>query len=137
MSPILFTLSLKNSETKVTTISASKDEGTYLLHFLGNTKIITTAMIVNIIEYILKSDADLNTLINFVTISFPLIACINAIYYGVFCKALLVEFSLNVLTLCVLGVLLYAVHVWAGGDSKLLILVALAMPARLYHYYKV
>lgn len=34
-----------------------------------------------------------------------------------------------------LGVLLYAVHVWAGGDSKLLILVAFAMPARLYHYY--
>lgn len=52
-----------------------------------------------------------------------------------FCKDLLVEFSLNVLILCVLGVLLYAVHVWAGGDSKLLILVAFAMPARLYHYY--
>ena len=67
--------------------------------------------------------------------AFPLIACINAIYYGVFCKDLLVEFSLNVLILCVLGVLLYAVHVWAGGDSKLLILVAFAMPARLYHYY--
>ena len=41
-------------------------------------------------------------------------------------------FLLNAVCLALTGLLLYALHIWAAGDTKLLLLVALAIPGRLY-----
>lgn len=41
-------------------------------------------------------------------------------------------FLLNSVCLALTGLLLYALHIWAAGDTKLLLLVALAIPGRLY-----
>ena len=41
-------------------------------------------------------------------------------------------FLLNAGCLTLAGLLLYVLHIWAAGDTKLLMLVALAIPGRLY-----
>jgi hypothetical protein len=35
----------------------------------------------------------------------------------------------------ILAILFYAIHIWGGGDSKMLIFLAVSLPARLYYYY--
>ena len=55
-------------------------------------------------------------------------------YYGFFCRDLLTIFLLNWLLISVISILFYAVHIWGGGDSKLMILLGMAAPARHYYY---
>ena len=39
---------------------------------------------------------------------------------------------INIVVLCVIAVLLYALHIWAGGDCKLLMTVSLLVPSCVY-----
>lgn len=59
----------------------------------------------------------------------------DLIYYIVFAKSLFDEFLKNATFLIIISVLMYAFHIWAGGDCKLLILLLLIYPARYYWYY--
>ena len=60
---------------------------------------------------------------------------LNITYYGFFTRDVVFEYMLNVLAVSILAILFYAVHIWGGGDSKMLIFLALTMPARLYYRY--
>lgn len=60
---------------------------------------------------------------------------LNITYYGFFTRDVLFEYMLNVLAVSILAILFYAVHIWGGGDSKMLIFLAFTMPARLYYRY--
>ena len=55
-------------------------------------------------------------------------------YYGFFCRDLLGVFLLNWLLISIISIVFYAVHIWGGGDSKLMILLGMAAPARHYYY---
>lgn len=59
----------------------------------------------------------------------------DVIYYIVFAKSLFNELLKNAIFLIIISVLMYAFHIWAGGDCKFLILLSLIYPARYYWYY--
>lgn len=56
----------------------------------------------------------------------------NGLYYGLFARAYLLPFLVNLAAMSCLSVLFYAMHIWAAGDSKLLMVVVSLIPARLY-----
>lgn len=56
------------------------------------------------------------------------------IYYSIYSK-LIIEFLVNVLVIILLSLLLFITHTWAGGDCKLLFVLALLYPARFYIGY--
>lgn len=60
-------------------------------------------------------------------------AVLNTIYY-VMCPSLFPAFIFNEVMMIIISVLLYAVHIWAAGDSKLLIVICFLIPARMTIY---
>lgn len=56
----------------------------------------------------------------------------NSILYGFLKRELFVPFILNIVVNILIGILLYASHIWAGGDCKLLIVSSALIPAKLY-----
>lgn len=59
----------------------------------------------------------------------------DIIYYGVFAGEYFSSFCVNAVMLCIVSIILYGLKIWAGGDSKLLILVALGLPGRFYNLH--
>lgn len=57
---------------------------------------------------------------------------LDVIYYSVFAREYFKLFVINFVILSVLSVLMYALNLWAAGDSKLLFLIVLAIPGRMY-----
>ncbi len=57
----------------------------------------------------------------------------DAVYYAVYAKEYFTLFIINFAVLCFLSIMMYALNLWAAGDSKLLFLIVLAIPGRLYH----
>jgi preflagellin peptidase FlaK len=57
---------------------------------------------------------------------------IDVIHYGVLAQEYTVLFAENSASLIALGMILYFSHILAGGDCKLLIVIALMVPAELY-----
>lgn len=56
----------------------------------------------------------------------------NVFYYVFFAKEYFLAFVLNFAVMTFLSITFYATHIWAAGDSKLLIIVISLIPARLY-----
>lgn len=57
---------------------------------------------------------------------------IDGIYYSLFAQKYLIDFLVNIAIIICTSILLYAFHIWAAGDSKLLIVALLSIPARCY-----
>lgn len=57
---------------------------------------------------------------------------LNTIYYVFFAKDLFLAYCLNVGVMTFLSIAFYALHIWAAGDSKLLILTIMLIPSRIY-----
>lgn len=64
----------------------------------------------------------------------PVVVC-DVIYYGFFVTDILLDFAINVIVVVSVSIALFYFHCLAGGDVKLMILVALAYPARWYLSY--
>ncbi|WP_230399243.1 A24 family peptidase [Novisyntrophococcus fermenticellae] len=62
---------------------------------------------------------------------------LNAIYYGVFARVYINLFFTNMLGITLISFLFYAYHIWAAGDSKLLFVIGLGIPARLYSFWHI
>lgn len=58
---------------------------------------------------------------------------LNAIYYSLFAREYFFAFTINFVVMSFLSVIFYATHIWAAGDSKLLIFVISLIPARIYY----
>ena len=56
----------------------------------------------------------------------------DIIYYGLFNREQILLFVQNFAAVTVLSLLLYAFHFWGAGDSKFVMFIALALPARIY-----
>jgi len=56
----------------------------------------------------------------------------NAIYYLAYAKYFVIAFALNFTVMILISIVFYVLHIWAAGDSKLLILTVFLIPARFY-----
>ena len=65
-------------------------------------------------------------------ISGAAVIILDIIYYVFFQKELIGGFLLNVAVIALFSILLYAYSFWGAGDSKLMMLSSLAIPARFY-----
>lgn len=59
---------------------------------------------------------------------------LSAVYYSVFARDIFFEYLYNLVVTAIISIMLYGFHIWGGGDSKMLIVIAIAYPARLYGY---
>ena len=60
---------------------------------------------------------------------------LSSIYYIVYAKEFIIIYFTNLIILIFISLLLFFLRVWGGGDSKLLILLAIGIPARYYFYF--
>ena len=58
---------------------------------------------------------------------------LNAFYYSVFAREYFGAFLINFAVMTFLAILFYATHIWAAGDSKLLIFAVSLIPTRIYY----
>lgn len=83
-----------------------------------------------------KSDLETGIIRNKLLLSFAILAIvIDIIYYAFFVGDLLIEFLINNIVIIILSLFLFYSHSFAGGDSKLVIVLALLFPARYYLVY--
>ena len=59
---------------------------------------------------------------------------LDVIYYFVFYDSGLGLFLSDVACVLIVAILFYALEIWAAGDSKLLLIVAIGIPSRLYSF---
>ena len=64
-------------------------------------------------------------------------AVVNILYYSVWGREMIISYLINLFIAMVAGILLYALRVWAGGDTKLFIVLVSLMPAAYYHSHEV
>lgn len=57
---------------------------------------------------------------------------LNLVYYAIFAKDYFAAYIINFFVMVILSLTFYATHIWAAGDSKLLIFVISMIPARIY-----
>lgn len=61
----------------------------------------------------------------------------DAVYYCIWAEEFVLPFFSNLALLSVLSILLYMYHLWAAGDSKLLIVTALCLPGRFLTFWDI
>jgi len=57
----------------------------------------------------------------------------NIVYYSFWGKQFIMAFLLNLVVMMAISIAFYALHIWAAGDSKLLMLTIFLIPARMYY----
>lgn len=60
---------------------------------------------------------------------------LDAIYFGIYARELLIIYVINCLCIVVISVILYMTRSFAGGDCKLAIVLAMLYPAKYYVIY--
>lgn len=63
-------------------------------------------------------------------------SAINAVYYIAFSGKYISLFAVNTVLLVIVAVIFYVYHLWAAGDSKLLMTAALCIPGRFYSFWQ-
>lgn len=58
---------------------------------------------------------------------------LDVVYYGFLEQEYLIAFLLNTITMIIVAALFYGLHIWAAGDSKLLMVAIMLIPSRLYY----
>ena len=83
--------------------------------------------------YVSYTDYRYGIIENQILIIAGITSCVlNIVYYAVFAGAFAKVFLIDLVLLVVLSVAMYALNLWAAGDSKLLFLVVFTIPGRLY-----
>lgn len=59
---------------------------------------------------------------------------LDSVYYGLWGREYIGLFMTNLMGMAVIAFFFYAYHLWAAGDSKLLFVIGLGIPARLYSF---
>ncbi len=84
--------------------------------------------------YVTVTDLKNAIIQNNVIFSSAIIAVVlNAIYFIFFAEELFIAYCINVGVMSFISIAFYALHIWAAGDSKLLILTIMLIPTRLYY----
>lgn len=83
-----------------------------------------------------RSDVREGIIHNWILAFFAVAAVLlDSVYYGFFAKDLLFDFLPNFLVISVISLYLFYSHSFAGGDCKMIIVLALLYPARCYLAY--
>ena len=83
--------------------------------------------------YVTITDLKSGLIQNKVILSSTIVAVVlNSIYFIFFAEDLFVAYCTNVGIMALISIIFYALHIWAAGDSKLLILTIMLIPTRLY-----
>lgn len=94
-------------------------------------EIIMLAALFTLAIYAAYKDCRTSQIPNRLLLAFALLALvIDTLYYSVWAGEWFGTFVINTLFLSGTSLLLYAYHLWAAGDSKLLIVIALFLPGR-------
>ena len=94
-------------------------------------EIIMLAALFTLAIYAAYKDCRTSQIPNRLLLAFALIAFVlDTLYYAVWAGEWFGTFVINTLFLSGTSLLLYAYHLWAAGDSKLLIVLALFLPGR-------
>lgn len=82
------------------------------------------------------SDVREGRIYNKILLTFMLGAiCLDLIYYGYFARDLFLLFIMNFAIISLISLILFYTHSFAGGDCKLLLVMALLYPANYYFVY--
>lgn len=96
-------------------------------------EIIELCLIVVLCCLCTRSDLRYGMIYNKVLAVFAVVAIpMNIIYYGFFVHDLFYDFIINTIIVAVVSLYLFFTHSFAGGDCKMMIVIALLFPARLY-----
>lgn len=88
-----------------------------------------------IVEAIICTFTDFKSgkIFNYAIITGTVVALIgNVLYFLLFGYELLFEFIVSILSAVLISIIMYALHIWAGGDVKLFVLFSALVPADLY-----
>ena len=84
--------------------------------------------------YVTVTDLKNSIIQNKVILTSGIVAIIlNAIYFSFFASDFIIAYFVNVGIMTFISIAFYAIHIWAAGDSKLLILTIMLIPTRLYY----
>ena len=61
---------------------------------------------------------------------------LNGLYYGIWAHEYIPLFVTNLAGMSAIAFFFYAYHLWAAGDSKMLFVIGLGIPARLFSFWK-
>lgn len=96
-------------------------------------EVVCLCLITTLCYLCTKSDLRYGMIYNKVLVRFFVFAIIfDIIYYGFFVQDLFHDFVVNIIVVAVVSLYLFYSHSFAGGDCKMMIVVALLFPARLY-----
>ncbi len=97
------------------------------------TEALMLAVLLFSCAYVTVTDLKNGIIQNKVIFSSAIIAVIlNAVYFIFFAEEFFIAYCLNVGVMSFISIAFYALHIWAAGDSKLLILTIMLIPTRLY-----
>lgn len=88
-----------------------------------------------IVEAIICTFTDFKSgkIFNYAIITGTVVALIgNVLYFLLFGYELFFEFVVSILSAVLISIIMYALHIWAGGDVKLFVLFSALVPADLY-----
>ncbi len=99
----------------------------YILEALLLTALLLTCL------YVSATDIKNGIIENKILAMSGLLCCgFNILYYTIFAREYFTVFLIDFVLLVILSVGMYALNLWAAGDSKLLFLVVFAIPGRFY-----
>lgn len=84
--------------------------------------------------YVTVTDLKNGIIQNKVVFSAAIVAIVlNVVYFVFFAEEFFIAYLINVGVMSFVSITFYALHIWAAGDSKLLILTIMLIPTRLYY----
>jgi len=96
-------------------------------------EMISLVMAISLCYFCTRSDLRTGLIYNKILLIYFLAALfIDALYYGLFVQDLWTEFLVNFIVVTVLSLYLFFSHSFAGGDCKMMIVLAMLYPARQY-----
>mgnify|MGYP000389282666 CR=1 FL=1 len=103
-----------------------------------NSMIINEAILITLLicmcSYVTVTDIKHGIIQNKVLLVTGIVGMVaNSIYYTFWGRAFFLSFILNFLVMMAISITFYALHIWAAGDSKLLMFTTFLIPARIYY----
>ena len=97
----------------------------------------TTMLAVLIVACVIAAICDIkNSIVPNAVILFSIVVeiILSVFYYSLFVYDITLEYVFNVALAILISLLLYGLQIWGGGDSKMLLMIAIGYPARIYGY---
>lgn len=103
---------------------------------MGWVEILFLLVMISLCLAVVKTDVIEGMVYNKTLFPFLILAIImDFFYYGFFCREMIFPFVINVIVVSIVSFCLFYTHCFAGGDCKLIIVLALLYPSNCYISY--